>query len=69
VFLCVGAQHPLDFGDPHNTKSQSFIVIGRVDKGIDIVKKIHQILTVLKVDIRSNIGGTFSDIKHSTYKN
>ena len=62
MFLCVGAQHPLDFGVPHNTKNQSFIVFGRVNKSIDIVKKIHRILTVLKVDIRSNIGGTLSDI-------
>jgi peptidyl-prolyl cis-trans isomerase A (cyclophilin A) len=49
-FICIGAQPSLDFGGLRNPDGQGFAAFGRVTKGMDIVKKIHQIREALKVD-------------------
>jgi peptidyl-prolyl cis-trans isomerase A (cyclophilin A) len=41
-FICLGAQPELDFGGKRNADSQGFAAFGRVVKGLEVVKKIHQ---------------------------
>jgi peptidyl-prolyl cis-trans isomerase A (cyclophilin A) len=41
-FICVGDQPELDFGGKRNADGQGFAAFGRVVKGMDVVKKIHQ---------------------------
>jgi peptidyl-prolyl cis-trans isomerase A (cyclophilin A) len=41
-FICVGDQPELDFGGKRNPDGQGFAAFGRVVKGMDVVKKIHQ---------------------------
>lgn len=41
-FICVGDQPELDFGGKRNPDGQGFAAFGRVVKGLDVVKKIHQ---------------------------
>lgn len=41
-FICVGNQPSLDFGGMRNPDGQGFAAFGRVVKGMDVVKKIHQ---------------------------
>jgi peptidyl-prolyl cis-trans isomerase A (cyclophilin A) len=41
-FICVGGQPELDFGGKRNPDGQGFAAFGRVVKGMDVVKKIHQ---------------------------
>jgi cyclophilin family peptidyl-prolyl cis-trans isomerase len=41
-FICIGDQPELDFGGRRNPDGQGFAVFGRVVKGMDIVRKIHQ---------------------------
>jgi peptidyl-prolyl cis-trans isomerase A (cyclophilin A) len=41
-FICVGDQPELDFGGKRNPDGQGFAAFGRVTKGMDVVKKIHQ---------------------------
>jgi peptidyl-prolyl cis-trans isomerase A (cyclophilin A) len=41
-FICVGAQPELDFGGRRNPDGQGFAAFGRVVKGLDILRKIHQ---------------------------
>jgi peptidyl-prolyl cis-trans isomerase A (cyclophilin A) len=41
-FICVGDQPELDFGGKRNLDGQGFAAFGRVVKGMDVVKKIHQ---------------------------
>jgi peptidyl-prolyl cis-trans isomerase A (cyclophilin A) len=41
-FICVGDQPELDFGGRRNADGQGFAAFGRVVKGMEVVKKIHQ---------------------------
>lgn len=41
-FICVGAQPSLDFGGQRNPDGQGFAAFGRVVRGMEIVRKIHQ---------------------------
>ncbi|MGE0128852.1 MAG: peptidylprolyl isomerase [Blastocatellales bacterium] len=41
-FICIGDQPELDFGGKRNPDGQGFAAFGRVVKGMDAVKKIHQ---------------------------
>lgn len=40
-FICIKDQPELDFGGSRNPDGQGFAAFGRVTKGIDVVKKIH----------------------------
>lgn len=41
-FICVGDQPAYDYGGAANTDGQGFAAFGKVIKGLDIVRKIHQ---------------------------
>lgn len=41
-FICVGDQPELDFGGKRNPDGQGFATFGKVVKGMDVVRKIHQ---------------------------
>ncbi len=41
-FICIGDQPELDFGGQRNADGQGFAAFGRVVKGMEVVKKIHQ---------------------------
>jgi peptidyl-prolyl cis-trans isomerase A (cyclophilin A) len=41
-FICVGDQPELDYGGKRNPDGQGFAAFGRVIKGMDVVRKIHQ---------------------------
>jgi peptidyl-prolyl cis-trans isomerase A (cyclophilin A) len=41
-FVCVGPQPELDFGGRRNPDGQGFAVFGRVVKGMEVIRKIHQ---------------------------
>jgi peptidyl-prolyl cis-trans isomerase A (cyclophilin A) len=41
-FICIGDQPSLDFGGKRNPDGQGFAAFGRVVKGMDVVRKIHQ---------------------------
>jgi peptidyl-prolyl cis-trans isomerase A (cyclophilin A) len=41
-FICIGDQPSLDFGGRRNPDGQGFAAFGRVVKGMDVVRKIHQ---------------------------
>lgn len=41
-FICIGAQPELDFGGKRNPDGQGFAAFGRVVRGMDVVRKIHQ---------------------------
>jgi peptidyl-prolyl cis-trans isomerase A (cyclophilin A) len=41
-FICIGDQPELDFGGKRNPDAQGFAAFGRVIKGMEVVKKIHQ---------------------------
>lgn len=41
-FICVGDQPELDFGGRRNPDGQGFAAFGRVVKGMDVVREIHQ---------------------------
>ncbi len=41
-FICVGNQPSLDFGGKRNPDGQGFAAFGRVIKGMDVVRKIHE---------------------------
>ncbi len=41
-FICVGDQPAYDFGGEANPDKQGFAAFGKVIKGMDIVRKIHQ---------------------------
>lgn len=41
-FICMGDQPALDFGGKRNTDGQGFAAFGRVIKGMDVVRRIHQ---------------------------
>lgn len=49
-FICIGEQPSLDFGGQRNKDGQGFAAFGRVIKGMDIVRKIHQIRDAAKTD-------------------
>ena len=49
-FICIGAQPSLNFGGLRNPDGQGFAAFGRVIKGMDVVKKTHQIREALEVD-------------------
>jgi peptidyl-prolyl cis-trans isomerase A (cyclophilin A) len=40
--ICIGDQPALDFAGKRNPDSQGFAAFGKVTKGMDVVKKIHQ---------------------------
>lgn len=42
-FICVGDQPELDFGGKRNPDGQGFSAFGKVEKGMDVVGKIHQL--------------------------
>lgn len=41
-FICIGDQPNLDYGGKRNPDGQGFAAFGRVIKGMDIVRRIHQ---------------------------
>jgi len=41
-FVCIGPQPELDFGGRRNPDGQGFAAFGRVVKGMDVIRKIHQ---------------------------
>lgn len=41
-FICVGDQPELDFGGKRNPDGQGFAAFGKIIKGLDVVRKIHQ---------------------------
>jgi peptidyl-prolyl cis-trans isomerase A (cyclophilin A) len=41
-FICIGNQPELDFGGKRNPDGQGFAAFGRVNKGMDIVRKIQK---------------------------
>lgn len=41
-FICIGDQPAYDHGGPANTDKQGFAAFGKVLKGMDIVRKLHQ---------------------------
>lgn len=41
-FVCINDQPALDFGGQRNADGQGFAAFGRVIKGMDVVRKIHQ---------------------------
>ena len=41
-FICVGYQPALDFAASRNADGQGFAVFGRVIKGMDVVRAIHE---------------------------
>jgi peptidyl-prolyl cis-trans isomerase A (cyclophilin A) len=41
-FLCIGDQPALDFGGHRNPDGQGFAAFGRVVRGMDVVRAIHQ---------------------------
>ena len=41
-FICIGDQPAYDYGGPANADGQGFAAFGKVIKGMDIVRKIHQ---------------------------
>jgi peptidyl-prolyl cis-trans isomerase A (cyclophilin A) len=41
-FICIGDQPELDFGGRRNPDGQGFAAFGRVIKGMEVVRKIHQ---------------------------
>jgi peptidyl-prolyl cis-trans isomerase A (cyclophilin A) len=41
-FICVGDQPELDFGGRRNPDGQGFAAFGKVTRGMDVVRKIHQ---------------------------
>jgi cyclophilin family peptidyl-prolyl cis-trans isomerase len=43
-FICVGDQPELDFGGRRNPDGQGFAAFGRVIKGMDVVRQIHESL-------------------------
>lgn len=42
IFICVGNQPELDFGGKRNPDGQGFAAFGKVVRGMEVVKKIHQ---------------------------
>jgi len=42
-FICIGDQPELDFGGRRNPDGQGFAAFGRVVKGADVVRKIHEL--------------------------
>ncbi len=41
-FICVGPQPSLDFGGTRNPDGQGFAAFGRVVRGMDVVRRIHE---------------------------
>ncbi len=41
-FICIGDQPALDYGGKRNPDGQGFAAFGRVIKGMDVVRKIHE---------------------------
>jgi peptidyl-prolyl cis-trans isomerase A (cyclophilin A) len=41
-FICIGDQPELDFGGRRNPDGQGFAAFGRVIRGMDVVRKIHE---------------------------
>lgn len=41
-FICVGDQPELDFGGRRNPDGQGFAAFGKVTRGMDVVRQIHQ---------------------------
>ncbi|MGE0884640.1 MAG: peptidylprolyl isomerase [Blastocatellales bacterium] len=41
-FICIGDQPELDFGGRRNSDGQGFAAFGKVIKGMDVVRRIHQ---------------------------
>ena len=41
-FICVGDQPELDFGGRRNPDGQGFAAFGKVTRGMDVVRRIHQ---------------------------
>jgi peptidyl-prolyl cis-trans isomerase A (cyclophilin A) len=42
IFICIGDQPELDFGGRRNPDGQGFAAFGRVVRGMDVVREIHQ---------------------------
>lgn len=42
IFICIGDQPELDFGGKRNPDGQGFAAFGKVVKGMDVVRKIHE---------------------------
>lgn len=42
IFICIGDQPALDFGAVRNPDKQGFAAFGKVVKGMDVVRAIHQ---------------------------
>jgi peptidyl-prolyl cis-trans isomerase A (cyclophilin A) len=42
LFICIGDQPELDFGGRRNADGQGFAAFGRVTKGMNVVRRIHE---------------------------
>lgn len=49
-FICIGDQPALDFGGTRNPDKQGFAAFGRVVRGMDVVKAIHERETASESD-------------------
>ena len=50
-FVCIGDNPGLDFGEKRNADGQGFGAFGKVTRGMDIVKKIHQMEANYPVEV------------------
>lgn len=49
-FICIGDNPALDFGGARNRDGQGFAAFGKVVRGMDVVRKIHDAPTLTKAD-------------------
>ncbi len=55
-FICIGDQPALDYGGARNADGQGFAVFGRVVRGMEVVRRIHQSPTADRERLAPPIG-------------